>query len=158
MSLRIRQAESADAAVVVEFNCLLAEETEGKTLNRAEIEPGVAAVLADPVKGLYFLAEDQGRIVGQIGLTYEFSDWRNGWFWWIQSVYVRPAARRRGVFRALYGHLEEMARRDSSVAGLRLYVDKSNRPAQETYLNLGMTPTEYFILEKYPLSNPSGAE
>jgi ribosomal protein S18 acetylase RimI-like enzyme len=151
MPLCIRQAGPADATVVVEFNRLLAEESEGKVLDPGQLGPGVAAVLADPVKGLYFLAEDEGLIVGQIGLTFEFSDWRNGWFWWIQSVYVRPEARRRGVFRTLYRHVQRMAQQDPGVVGLRLYVEEANVAAQETYLNLGMTRTGYFVLEKYPL-------
>jgi ribosomal protein S18 acetylase RimI-like enzyme len=147
----VRQAGPADAVVVIEFNSCLAEESEGKVLDPAVLGPGVAAVLADPVKGLYFLAEIEGRVVGQIGLTFEFSDWRNGWFWWIQSVYVRKEARRQGVFRALYEHVQEMARADPTVVGLRLYVEESNRPAQETYFKLGMTRTGYFVLEKYPV-------
>jgi GNAT superfamily N-acetyltransferase len=151
MVLSVRQAGPADTAVVAEFNRLLAEETEGKILDPAQLGPGVAAVFADPVKGSYFVAEDDGRVVGQIGLTFEFSDWRNGWFWWIQSVYVRPEARRKGVFRTLYKHVEQMAQADPSVVGLRLYVEDSNRTAQETYLKLGMTRTGYFVLEKYPL-------
>jgi GNAT superfamily N-acetyltransferase len=157
MPLTIRQAGPADAPVIVEFNCALAEESEGKTLDAATLEPGVDAVLADPLKGLYFLAEEDGRPVGQIGLTYEWSDWRNGWFWWIQSVYVRKEARRKGVFRALYGHIEEKARRDPEVIGLRLYVEEKNESAQETYFKLGMERTGYFVLEKYPLARISAA-
>ena len=94
--------------------------------------------------------------MGQLGLTFEFSDWRNGWFWWIQSVYVRPEARRKGVFRSLYSYIEEQARRDPSVVGLRLYVEENNATAQQTYLQLGMTRTGYFVLEKYPLTLASG--
>jgi GNAT superfamily N-acetyltransferase len=157
MPLTIRQAGPADAPVIVEFNCALAEESEGKTLDAATLEPGVNAVLADPLKGLYFLAEEDGRPVGQIALTYEWSDWRNGWFWWIQSVYVRKEARRKGVFRALYGHIEEKARRDPEVIGLRLYVEEKNESAQETYFKLGMERTGYFVLEKYPLERISAA-
>jgi GNAT superfamily N-acetyltransferase len=111
----------------------------------------VAAGLADPGKALYFLAEQDGQVLGQLMLTREWSDWRNGWFWWVQSVYVRPECRRRGVFRRLFGHVEQLARRDSEVIGLRLYVDNSNRAAQETYARLGMRPAGYFVLEKYPL-------
>jgi predicted ABC-type ATPase/GNAT superfamily N-acetyltransferase len=152
MPLTIRQAEPADAPVIAEFNSLLAEESEGKTLDMDLLEPGVAAVLTDPHKGLYFLAEDDGISVGQVGLTFEWSDWRNGWFWWIQGVYVRKEARRKGVFRALYGHVEAMARRDPGVIGLRLYVEEGNKSAQETYDKLGMGRTGYFVLEKYPLA------
>jgi len=151
MPFTVRQAGPADAPAIIEFNRLLAEESEGKTLDAAVLEPGVAAVLADPRKGLYFLAEEDRRPVGQMGLTFEWSDWRNGWFWWIQSVYVRREARRKGVFRALYRHIEEMARRDREVIGLRLYVEDANEAAQKTYHKLGMTRTGYVLLEKYPL-------
>jgi GNAT superfamily N-acetyltransferase len=152
MALSVRAAAPGDAMRVVEFNRLLAEETEGKRLDRTVLTAGVAAVLADPVKGLYFLAEEHGEVLGQIGLTFEFSDWRNGWMWWIQSVYVRPEARRRGVFRALFNHVYEAAQRDPEVIGLRLYVEHANHVAQRTYERLGMTPTGYFVLEKYPLA------
>jgi predicted ABC-type ATPase/ribosomal protein S18 acetylase RimI-like enzyme len=151
MQLNIRHAGPGDAPVIVDFNRWLAEESEGKTLDAETLEPGVAAVLADRRKGLYFLAEADGRPVGQVGVTFEWSDWRNGWFWWIQSVYVRKEARRQGVFRALYGHVEEMARRDPEVIGLRLYVEQGNEAAQKTYLGLGLARTGYFVLEKYPL-------
>src|SRR6266852_9246378 len=149
MPLAIRRATSCDLDVVVDFNRRLAEESEGKILDPAVLKAGVAQALADPNKALYFLAEDAGRVVGQTMITTEWSDWRNGWFWWIQSVYVRPEARRRGVFRALFEHVERMAREDPLVVGLRLYVEKANRAAQETYFKLGMTPTGYFVLEKY---------
>src|SRR4051794_30784856 len=103
----LRRAVPADAPVVVEFNRLLAQESEGKALDPAVLSAGVAAALADPARGLYFLAEQDGQVLGQILITTEWSDWRNGWFWWIQSVYVRPEARRRGVFRALFEHVEQ---------------------------------------------------
>src|SRR5262245_18482751 len=109
----IRRATVADAAVVAEFNRLLAHESEGKELDPALLGPGVRAGLEDPHKSQYFLAEEGGRVLGQLGLTFEWSDWRNGWFWWVQSVYVRPEARRRGVFRALWEHVERLAREDA---------------------------------------------
>jgi ribosomal protein S18 acetylase RimI-like enzyme len=137
--------------VIVEFNRLLAAESEGTTLNPAELTPGVAAVLADSHKGLYFVAEDDGQVVGQVCLTYEFSDWRNGWMWWIQSVYVRPEYRRRGVFRALYEHVYQSAVADPEVIGLRLYVERDNHGAQEVYRRLGMSRTGYLVLERCPL-------
>jgi GNAT superfamily N-acetyltransferase len=151
MAIVIRRATSSDAAVVCEFNRLLAHESEGKELDRALLDPGVRAVLADAHKGCYFLAEQDGQIVGQVGLTYEWSDWRNGWFWWIQSVYVVPLARRHGVFRALYRHVEETARADTTVIGIRLYVERDNQAAHETYQNLGLGWTSYMVMEKYPL-------
>jgi GNAT superfamily N-acetyltransferase len=153
MALILRTASVVDLAVVVEFNRRLAEESEGKTLDPAVLSAGVAAVLQDPHKGLYFLAETDGEVLGQVGITYEWSDWRNGWMWWIQSVYVRPEARRRGVFRALFENIQEAALADPEVIGLRLYVDRANHDAQQTYLRMGMQPTTYFVLQRYPLKN-----
>lgn len=147
----IRRAELADAPVVIEFNALLALESEGKQLDRSILGPGVQAALADPGKVRYFLAEEAGRVVGQISVTFEWSDWRNGWMWWIQSVYVRPEARRQGVFRALYEHVCQQARQDPEVIGLRLYVEHENAGAQQTYLQMGMLRTGYLVLERYPL-------
>jgi GNAT superfamily N-acetyltransferase len=152
MSLVVRPATAADAAVIVEFNRLLALESEGVTLDAAVLARGVNAVMTDPAKGLYFLAEEGGAAVGQTGITYEYSDWRNGWFWWIQSVYVRPESRRRGVFRALFTHIQEAARKDPEVIGLRLYVERENQRAHETYLGLGFEWTSYLVQEKYPLT------
>jgi GNAT superfamily N-acetyltransferase len=151
MSLSIRRAGSADAAVVAEFNRLLALESEGKTLDAAVLAAGVAAGLADPNKSVYFLAEEDGKAIGQIMYTLEWSDWRNGWFWWIQSVYVCAEARRRGVFRALYEHIEQAARDDGNVIGLRLYVEQANHVAQETYRRMGMEAAGYFVFQRYPL-------
>ncbi len=147
----IRRATPADAPVIIEFSRRLAEESEGKALDRALLTAGVAAALADPNKGPYFLAEEGGEAVGQMQVTFEWSDWRHGWFWWVQGVYVREDARRRGVFRALYAHVEGEARRDPTVIGLRLYVEENNRAARQTYDRLGLKPTGYLVLEKYPL-------
>jgi GNAT superfamily N-acetyltransferase len=151
MPLSIRRAGPADAAIVIEFNHLLATESEGKTLDGAVLAAGVTAGLADPRKGVYFLAEEDGVAVGQIMFTTEWSDWRNGWFWWIQSVYVQPAARRRGVFRALFEHVHQTARADGHVIGLRLYVERDNHVAQETYRRMGMDAAGYLVFERYPL-------
>jgi GNAT superfamily N-acetyltransferase len=151
MPLSIRRGGPADAPVIVEFNRLLAQETEGKTLDLAILGPGVAAGLADPRKGVYFLAEEDGTPAGQIMFTTEWSDWRNGWFWWIQSVYVRREARRRGVFRALFEHVYQAARADAEVIGLRLYVERENHAALETYRRMGMEAVGYVMFERYPL-------
>ena len=148
MPLSIRRAVPTDAPVIAEFNRLLALESEAKTLDPAVLAAGVSAGLADSLKGQYFLAEEDGVALGQIQCTTEFSDWRNGWFWWIQSVYVRPEARRRGVFRALFEHLYQTARADSEVIGLRLYVERDNHAAQQTYLRTGMEWTSYLVLQK----------
>ena len=151
MPIRVREASLADADIVIEFNRLLALETEGKVLPLDGLAPGVKACLADPAKGRYFLAVEDGVILGQMGISYEWSDWRNGVFWWIQSVYVRAEARRRGVFRTIYEHIEAAARREAEVVGLRLYVEENNHAALETYFKMGMEKTGYYLLEKYPL-------
>jgi ribosomal protein S18 acetylase RimI-like enzyme len=151
MPWTVRLATPADAAVIVEFNRLMALETEGHELDLTLIGPGVATALADPAKCRYFLAVENGMALGQMGLTTEWSDWRNGWFWWIQSVFVRPEYRRRGVFRSLFEHVQAAARSSPQVIGLRLYVERDNHAAQKTYESLGMKETGYLLLEKYPL-------
>jgi len=152
MPVTIRGATPADAAIIVEFNRRLAEESEGKSLDVAVLTAGVAAALADPPrKGPYFLAVEDTAVLGQLQITYEWSDWRNGFAWWIQGVYVRPEARRRGVFRALYEHVHQLAKRDPEVIALRLYVDRNNRGAQKTYLEMGMEWMDYLMMHKYPL-------
>jgi len=144
----IRAAERRDLAALVAYNLALAWETEQKRLDPVTVEAGVAALLGDPQRGFYTVAEVEGQVVGQVLITFEWSDWRNGWFWWLQSVYVQPAFRRRGVFRALVEHLEERARREGQVVGLRLYVERDNRAAQAVYAALGLQPTTYGVLEK----------
>jgi GNAT superfamily N-acetyltransferase len=151
VGLTIRRATPADATVVVEFNRRLAEETEGKTLDISVLTVGVTAGLADPAKAWYFLAEEDGVVLGQMMITFEWSDWRNGWFWWIQSVYVRADARRRGIFRRLYEHVSQRAREGPDVIGLRLYVERHNHAAQQTYTHLGMEPAGYLVFEKCPV-------
>jgi GNAT superfamily N-acetyltransferase len=151
MSIHVRRATIADAALVVEFNRLLALESEGKTLDLDLLRPGVQKGLADDNKGRYYFALLDEQIVGQLGVTYEWSDWRNGWFWWVQSVYVRPEARRRGVFRALFEHIHQAAQDDSEVIGIRLYVERDNTSAHGTYQAMGMDWTSYQVMERYPL-------
>jgi ribosomal protein S18 acetylase RimI-like enzyme len=151
MPLSIRRATPADAPIIVEFNRLLAEESEGKNLDLNVLRPGVAKALADERRGLYFVAEDEDGILGQTMVTYEWSDWRDGWIWWIQSVYVRREARQRGIFRSLYEHIVQTARQQRDVVAIRLYVEEENLAAQKTYLRLGMQRTGYFVLERQPL-------
>src|SRR5206468_3079106 len=152
MPLTVRTATPADVPLIVEYNCRLARETEHKTLDPETVAAGVAAAIADPAtKGPYFLACDGADVVGQLQVTLEWSDWRNGWFWWIQSVYVKEVARRRGVFRALYEHIAEAARAAGDVVGIRLYVEQHNQKAQKTYLSLGMEQTGYNMLQRCPL-------
>ena len=151
MPLTLRAASSADAHIIVDFNQKLAQETEGKMLDPGLLSRGVAALLGDPAKGRYFLAEEDGVILGQAMVTFEWSDWRNGWIWWVQSVYVRVDARRKGVFRSLYEHLKKTADMEAQAVALRLYVERDNLVAQKTYASLGMSPTSYLIMERCPL-------
>ena len=143
----IRPATAADTQVVADFNCRLASESEGKTLDTTLLAAGVRAALLDPLKCRYFLAEEDGTILGQVGLTYEWSDWRNGWIWWLQSVYVARPFRGRGIFRALYHQIRSEARALPDVIGLRLYVEDSKEPARRTYQALGMKPGGYSVYE-----------
>lgn len=125
----------------------MAWETEHKQLDESVLSAGVAAALADQNKGFYLVAEAAGEVVGQLLVTREWSDWRNGWFWWIQSVYVHPEARRHGTFRSLFQRVEHLAKEAGDVVGLRLYVERENRPAQETYQKLGMNDASYAVFE-----------
>jgi GNAT superfamily N-acetyltransferase len=145
MPVTVRPGVPADTAVIAEFNRLLAYESENKQLDPDLVRRGVAAVLADPVKGRYFVAEEDGRICGQASITYEWSDWRNGWIWWLQSVYVRQEARRQGVFAALHNHIRQTAQAAGDVLGLRLYVERNNLTAQATYRKLGMEPMPFLL-------------
>jgi len=148
---QVRQARTSDLDTIVLFNRELAWESEGRKLDDTVLRVGVAALLADPNKGIYFVAEHHGQVVGQLLITYEWSDWRNGWFWWLQSVYVHPDHRQRGVFRKLVNHVLELARTGNrQVVGLRLYVESSNYLAQEVYHRLGFQPTGYKVLEWIP--------
>ena len=151
MNIQIRRATAGDVRTLVEYNAALALESEGKTLDPAVLEAGVLAALADPAKGFYVIAERDGDAVGQTGITYEWSDWRNGWYWWIQSVFVREDARREGVFSAIYRHLEAEAAADPTVIGIRLYVDNGNHRAKATYAKLGLEDENYMLMGRYPL-------
>ena len=143
----IRPARVEDVETIVDFNARMAQETEGLGLDRSTLSAGVRAVFEKPTGARYFVAEIDGRVVGQLMLTDEWSDWRNGPIWWIQSVYVAPEFRGCGVFRALYQHVEALAR-EQGAAGLRLYVEQDNAAAQRTYERLGMTMTHYRVMER----------
>ena len=147
MPLLLRDARPADLGFLVAGNRRMALETEGADLDPDLVGPGTRAVLADPALGRYFVAEADGQPVGQLMLTYEWSDWRNGVFWWIQSVYVEPGHRRQGVFSALYRHVAALARAGDGVCGIRLYVDRANREARAVYAHLGLHPTNYDVME-----------
>jgi ribosomal protein S18 acetylase RimI-like enzyme len=145
-ALQIRPARVSDAPVIRDFNLALAQETESLALDAHTVLRGVTALLEDPTKGRYFVAERGGKIVGQVMHTFEWSDWRHGMFWWLQSVYVAPAARRSGVFTALYRHIESLARADESVCGIRLYMEHDNQRAREAYHRLGFASAGYEVL------------
>ena len=146
-ALNIRPAERRDIAAVAEWNVAMAWETEQKRLDSQVLLRGVTAVLDEPRRGFYLIAERDGEAVGCLLVTYEWSDWRNGDFWWIQSVYVIPAARRDGVFRAMYSDVAQRAKQAGAV-GLRLYVETENARAQRTYRDLGMEQCHYFMYEQ----------
>ena len=146
-AFRIRDARVTDAAIIARFNREMAWETESRKLSPQRVLRGVRALLADPAKGAYFVAESGGEVIGQLLITYEWSDWRNGNFWWIQSVFVAPEQRGRGVFKALHAHIERRAGERKDVCGLRLYVDAHNTKAKEVYARLGMQATHYELWE-----------
>jgi GNAT superfamily N-acetyltransferase len=145
--MKIRKARVTDAAVIADFNSRLAWETEKFKLDPQIIQRGVRAVLRDAAKGIYFVTEHEGKVVGQLLITYEWSDWRNGNFWWIQSVYVAAEFRQSGVFRSLFAQIQKLAKSRRDVCGLRLYVEKNNRRAQHAYEHLGMKHTHYEVYE-----------
>jgi len=147
MNVVIRRATVDDAQVITRYNSLMAQETESKLLDRKRLTQGVNAILKDTSKGMYFVAEVDGTVVGQLMVTYEWSDWRNGNFWWIQSVYVEREYRGKGVFKSLYDHVLSLARRQKDSCGLRLYVEKHNRRARKIYEDLGMKETDYLLYE-----------
>ena len=145
--ITVRRATGSDLETIVGFNASMAEETEGKTLDLERLRPGVAAVLGDDRLGFYLLAEIEGQVVGQLMITTEWSDWRNAFFWWIQSVYVVSSFRRRGVYRALDRHVRSEALKRPGVCGLRLYVDRDNHVAQAVYAGLDMQRSNYDMYE-----------
>ncbi|MEL0063839.1 MAG: GNAT family N-acetyltransferase [Gammaproteobacteria bacterium] len=149
MHIEITDASFADASIIAEFNQQMAQETENKTLDTATINAGVERMITDSSLGRYLVArEETGRIVGCLGITYEWSDWRNGLFWWIQSVYVLPEARENGVFTAMYQQVRDLCQATDNACGIRLYVERDNDRAYRTYVRLGMVETEYRLMEE----------
>ncbi len=143
----VREATTTDADAIVAFQQAMARETEGKSLDAGLLQKGVNAVFGAPDKGGYLVAAAEGRVVGSLLITFEWSDWRNATFWWIQSVFVDAQWRRKGVYRALHDHVLEAARATDGVCGVRLYVDRDNHGAQQTYQSLGMTKSHYDMYE-----------
>ncbi len=136
-----------DAAAIVEFQIAMARETEEVELDRDICTEGVASVFADSKHGFYLVGEQNGQVVVSTMITYEWSDWRNGVVWWIQSVYVAPEARGQGVYKGLYAYVQELANADEDVRGIRLYVDKRNTRAQQVYTKLDMNGEHYQVFE-----------
>lgn len=146
----IRTANENDIDALVEFNRRMASETEGKELATDVLRPGVEGLMQNNQYGFYVIAENtkDKTALGGLMITYEWSDWRNGVVWWIQSVYVMPEARQRGIYKKLYEFVKELAKRETNVRGFRLYVEKENTVAQQTYLKLGMEETYYLMFEE----------
>jgi ribosomal protein S18 acetylase RimI-like enzyme len=148
MNMQIRPALLSDVPLLANWAKAMAFETEQKILADEDIFPGVRRAIEQAGLARYFIAELNGRPAGCLMLTYEWSDWRNGLWWWIQSVYVNPECRRQGVYRALYAHVRALAENDVDVQGIRLYVEKENHTAQQTYLSLGMQDSHYRVFEQ----------
>lgn len=143
----IRPANISDAETIAQFNTDMAYETEHMELEPDTILNGVTSLLADPQKGQYYIAVVDEQTVGQAAVTYEWSDWRNGLWWWIQSVYIHPKYRKQGIFRALHNHIADEAKKAGAI-GLRLYVERENTIAQKTYTNMGMLQCQYCMFEQ----------
>ena len=146
-SIAVGRAATEDVAAIAQFNIAMAAETEDLALDPQTVHAGVAAVVSDDRRGFYLVARSDGKAVGSLMITYEWSDWRNGNLWWIQSVYVVPSARKQGIFRLLYDNVISLAKQSGDAAGVRLYVEKDNRGAQEVYRKLGMAVTAYRVFE-----------
>jgi GNAT superfamily N-acetyltransferase len=155
--INVRSATLDDTEFLVRGNFAMALETEARALDPHTLRAGVRAVFDDPARGFYLIAELDGRPAGQMMITYEWSDWRNADFWWIQSVYTRPEARSHGVFTALYTHVDTLARQRAHVCGLRLYVESHNRRAQAVYTRCGLSEAVYRMLEADYTATPEPA-
>ena len=146
--ISIRLAEERDAETLIRFNRAMARETENRALSSDVVSGGVRALLKHPEYGFYVVAEKNSEVVGSLMVTPEWSDWRDGFFWWIQSVYVRPEFRRRGIYRRLYGYVKARAAEERDICGFRLYVERENTVGQRTYKALGMRETCYKMYEE----------
>jgi ribosomal protein S18 acetylase RimI-like enzyme len=148
----IRQAGYADVDALVEFSAAMAQETEGRRLDRDRLRNGTLAVLDTLERGFFIVAEvhdrDRSRLAGQLMVTFEWSDWRNGVFWWVQSVYVDKAWRRQGIYRAMHAAIVARATADPQVCGIRLYVEQNNHGAQAVYRGVGLTSSGYVVYEQ----------
>src|SRR4026209_2839866 len=150
--LKVRLARLEDAEIIASFSAAMALETEGRRLDPDRLYDGTIALLNSPERGFFMVAEleqaDNRQLLGQLMITYEWSDWRNGAFWWIQSVYVDLAWRRQGVYRTMHQHMLREARARKDVCGLRLYVEQDNQGAQQVYHQMGLSPSSYQVFEE----------
>ena len=147
-NIRVRNASRSDIERIAEFQQAMAMETEGRTLDPSVSTQGIVAIFDDPVKGFYIVAvSDTDEVVGSLLITYEWSDWSNANHWWIQSVYVDAAWRRRGIYRTMYEHILAMTEGRSDICSIRLYVERTNTTAQQTYKSLGMSHSHYDMYE-----------
>ncbi len=148
----VRPARLEDVDSIVAFSAAMALETEGRRLDLARLREGTRSLFTNPELGFFFVAEDtragRSQLIGQLMVTYEWSDWRNGVFWWVQSVYVMPAWRRRGVYRLMYDTIASQAKADTKVCGIRLYVEQDNHTARTVYQRVGLTPSPYAVYEQ----------
>lgn len=147
MNIQIRKAKETDLTTIVEFQLAMALETENLKLDKPTVEKGVSTAFSDSAKGQYFITEVDGEIAASLMITFEWSDWRNGVVYWIQSVFVKEEFRRLGIYRKMYAHIQGLVKKDDNVRGIRLYVDKSNIKAQKTYENTGMNGEHYQLFE-----------
>jgi len=147
MKITIRDANAQDKQAIIDFQMEMALETETLKLDRDILTKGVNSVFDDSNKARYFIAESDSMTVGMLMITYEWSDWRNGWVWWIQSVYTKPGFRKMGIYKMLYDHIKGLVNASDNIRGLRLYVDKRNVPAQKVYESLGMSGEHYTTYE-----------
>tara|TARA_B100000945_G_scaffold274282_1_gene237620 strand:+ start:29 stop:481 length:453 start_codon:yes stop_codon:yes gene_type:complete len=145
--LKITQPNINDVSNLVDFNIKMAKETENKALNKQTVTKGVSQVLNNSKLGYYVIAKHKNNIMGSLMITYEWSDWRNGMFWWIQSVYVKKEYRKQGVYKKMYSYIKDKALKDNSCTGIRLYVEQENKIAQSVYKKLGMNETHYKLFE-----------
>ena len=148
-TISIRNGTLKDADVIVHFQKQMAMETEDKALEDDLIKPGVRAIFESPDKGFYLVAEIENSVVGSLLITYEWSDWRNSWFWWVQSVYVKKSYRRKGVYSRLHNEIISRCRKSEQTCGIRLYVEKENKIAQKVYSDLDMYETNYLLYETH---------
>lgn len=147
MNIVVRDALKSDLEEILDFQISMAKETESIDLERDVLKIGVSSVLEDSAKAKYFIADNEGEAAGMLMITTEWSDWRNGWVWWIQSVYVKPGYRKMGVYKMLYNHIKKIVGSSDELKGIRLYVDKRNVRAQQVYESLGMTGDHYTTYE-----------